>query len=134
MSFFRWFLKFFFVGVILFGLLIAYGYFWGSMYGGKKYQAMAHSAPARILLRKYQNEQKEYFLKNNQFDPSLHLDKKYELDSFKLYLANENKILSKYCPDCIVSNNFYKVAAVENNGSNLIIWTINNKGEFHQLK
>jgi hypothetical protein len=94
-------------------LILIWGYNFGPMYGGKKYQLQSFNAEAKVLLKHYYETQAEYYRAQGHFDVNLHRSEDYvKMRSFKFGFNSDFPELRKYCDNCVMKESSYKLGAI----------------------
>ena len=121
--------------LLFFIIFFVYEYFWGTMYGGRKFQRKAYIAEAKLLLDEYHKDQEFYFRQNKKYDRILHQSSKYKGDykNFRLGFA-DSTVVSKYCSDCVFTDIGYKIAAYDLHKTEETVLTIDNLGQKNQIR
>lgn len=130
----RTFLKAAIGSITLIILFFVYSYYFGSMYGGNKYQLKSYESEAKVFLRKYKMEQDIQLEYYKVYDLDLHKGEFYKSKNFSFFFSNENERVKQYCPECIVDKHKFKLAAIGVFKNEFIIWSIDNKGQLIKIK
>lgn len=107
-------------------VFLIYQYQFGSIYGGKKSQRNVYLAEAKITLTEYFHEQDEQFKQTNKFRLYLHHNERYKSKNFKYGTADEDSVIKKYCSDCMVTSQAFKLGAYSIHDEGLVFVIIKN--------
>lgn len=115
-------------------LFMGYQYFFGSMYGGRHYQRKAWVSIAKLKLKNYYDQQTDYHRKHGAYSFDLHKTNIQDTN-FKYGTANDDEVVKKFCSDCLVKANSFKLGAYSKHNGQLFFLSISNEYKSsHELK
>lgn len=72
---------------------------------------------------------------NRTYDLSLHRNSPFtDSRNFILGFATDNEKVKKYCNDCVVNKDKFKIAAIANFNGDPIVWTISSEDNLKKIK
>lgn len=120
------FLKSVVICLVISSLFMVYQYYYGSMYGGRSYQRKSWAAIAKLKLKNYYNQQTDYHRKHGAYSFDLHKTNIQDTN-FKYATANEDEIVKKFCSDCLIKADSFKLGAYSTHDEQLFFLSISNE-------
>jgi len=117
----------------IYAVFFVYSYFFGPMYGGKKYQREAFDAQAKYLLKQYRSQQRINFSETGKYDKSLQDKPPFSGAKGVVLAFTDDPFVREHCPECVMTTSTYRIAAFRKDHDPQRIWTINEKGELSSL-